>query len=313
MNDLDHIIARKNALTKNVDDWPQHIRNFSDSLLAINIFRDPTGLFEMTESVISEAVSDDGLGDEYMLSMLIRSAASSPLQFNLGNGTFLRGNEPGTFVFGNLRTQQYVRGIGPFHSVSFHVNVDTLKQRIRELTGKSLSLDPLHSNVFHDETLEVLIKQLLSICQAGQHRTPRAGSTRIDGLVDQICHRLLHNAGHKVSEPSTEDRLQPRSIKQVLEYIDSSLGSELDRDSLAKIAGVSPCHFSRLFRQSVGMTPKQYILKARIERVKNLLDSQNDLLLKEIAESLGFTDQAHLSREFTRQVGVPPGAYRKFR
>ncbi|WP_420911246.1 helix-turn-helix domain-containing protein [Priestia aryabhattai] len=76
-------------------------------------------------------------------------------------------------------------------------------------------------------------------------------------------------------------------------------------DELTRISNLSPSHFINSFKQTLGVTPHQYLLKIRIERAKEKLQSSS-LPLSEIAYELGFTDQSHFSRHFKKITGIPP-------
>jgi AraC family transcriptional regulator len=78
---------------------------------------------------------------------------------------------------------------------------------------------------------------------------------------------------------------------------------------LAKQTNTSPFHFMRLFKQTTGISPHQFILQLKIERAKQLIN-KSQLSLTEIAYELGFTDQAHFSNAFKKIIGVAPRQYR---
>lgn len=80
---------------------------------------------------------------------------------------------------------------------------------------------------------------------------------------------------------------------------------------IAQMLQMSPYYFSRLFKQSTGLTPHQYLLKCRIEQVKQLLKT-TDLSLATVATQVGFVDQSHLARHFKRQVGILPSQFRAY-
>ncbi len=81
---------------------------------------------------------------------------------------------------------------------------------------------------------------------------------------------------------------------------------------MAAQAGVSPSHFCRIFKEATGVSPHQYVMKARLERAQQLL-SQSDTPLATIADLLGFTSQSHFTRAFRHFAGKTPGDYRRCR
>ncbi|MYU35941.1 helix-turn-helix domain-containing protein [Streptomyces sp. SID8358] len=82
-------------------------------------------------------------------------------------------------------------------------------------------------------------------------------------------------------------------------------------EALASELGTSPFALLRAFRKQYGMPPHTWLTDARVRRARRMLDEGT--APAEAATAVGFTDQPHLNRHFTRIVGVPPGAYRRER
>ena len=101
-----------------------------------------------------------------------------------------------------------------------------------------------------------------------------------------------------------EDRL-----RRVLDYIGENLTRDLAVTKLARIAGMSPHYFSELFRESVGCTPHQYVLRQRIERAKKSLRNPKRSVL-EAGLIAGFENPSHFARAFRRFVGATPRQFR---
>ncbi|WNZ08257.1 AraC family transcriptional regulator [Streptomyces sp. 11x1] len=82
-------------------------------------------------------------------------------------------------------------------------------------------------------------------------------------------------------------------------------------ERLAADLGTSPFALLRAFRAAYGMPPHAWLTDARVRRARSLLDAGTAPV--DAAVAVGFTDQPHLNRHFSRIVGVPPGAYQRER
>lgn len=97
-------------------------------------------------------------------------------------------------------------------------------------------------------------------------------------------------------------------IAAILERIEST--PDLSRvDDLATHAGLSMRDLQRLFADYVGVSPKWVIRRARLHEAAHRLSQGDPISLSSLAQELGYFDQAHLTRDFTRHVGRPPSTY----
>jgi AraC family transcriptional regulator len=107
--------------------------------------------------------------------------------------------------------------------------------------------------------------------------------------------------------------MAPHKLRKAIGLIDHHLAEgEEGRLSLRVVAqevGMSYFHFSRAFKQSMGMSPTNYIAERRIGRAKKLL-RETELPLSEIALQVGFSSQSHFTTSFRRVAGATPGAFR---
>src|ERR1044072_5001328 len=90
--------------------------------------------------------------------------------------------------------------------------------------------------------------------------------------------------------------------------MDRDYAQPLDVPALARVALMSPGHFSRSFRAAYGETPYSYLMTRRIERAKALL-RRGDLSVTEICFEVGCTSLGSFSSRFTEVVGESPSAY----
>jgi len=101
-------------------------------------------------------------------------------------------------------------------------------------------------------------------------------------------------------------------LQRVIEFIIDNLADNLLLGSMAQQVSISQYHFARLFKQSTGLSPYQYVIHCRIERAKILL-LQSQLKISEIASQVGFADQSQFTRHFKRLLGVTPKEIRSSR
>jgi AraC family transcriptional regulator len=103
--------------------------------------------------------------------------------------------------------------------------------------------------------------------------------------------------------------LPPRKLERVLAYVRERLGGDLTLSELATVAGLSPSRFKALFRQSMGVSVHQYVLRRRIERAAELL-TRTRAPLCDVALQAGFANQSHMAAMMRRSLGVTPKALR---
>ncbi len=132
-----------------------------------------------------------------------------------------------------------------------------------------------------------------------------------ESAATMLAARVLQQ--HSVRIPklaSDEDGLSSYTLRQVLNYIRSHLSQDLSIIDLAQVAGMSPYYFLRLFKKSMHVTPRQYIIQIRIDRAKELLRSR-ELSIADIALQCGFTSQSHFTNIFRQLTETTPKAYRR--
>ena len=98
-------------------------------------------------------------------------------------------------------------------------------------------------------------------------------------------------------------------IHHVMNAILSRPEADHSLEAMAAEAGLTPSHFCRVFKKATGITPHQYVMKARLDRAQELLGS-SDLSIATIADQLGFTSQSHFTRAFRQYAGQTPSGWR---
>jgi AraC family transcriptional regulator len=102
----------------------------------------------------------------------------------------------------------------------------------------------------------------------------------------------------------------PWAERRCLELLRARLSEDISLDELAAEARLSPYHFARMFKQSVGVPPRVYLTRLRVEKACELLET-TDLPVTEIAQEVGYSSNQVLARVFVKHRRMSPTDYRR--
>jgi AraC family transcriptional regulator len=126
-----------------------------------------------------------------------------------------------------------------------------------------------------------------------------------------VVHHLLQNYSSRKPKPIIiKGGLAPRAQKRVQEYVAENLDKSITINQMAAVAGLSPYHFARMFKQSFGVSPHSFVMDQRIRHAQTLLGT-TDKPLSEIANICGFSSQSHFTARFKDYTDVTPKLYRQ--
>jgi AraC-like DNA-binding protein len=128
------------------------------------------------------------------------------------------------------------------------------------------------------------------------------------GTSDQRCRGIVCSQS-LISEVRKDAHIVSRRIARVIDYIHANTGASIRLVDVAQIAGMSPNHFVLMFRKATGLTPHQYVLRARISRAKLHLKNET-LSIAEVSRLTAFRTQEHFTKVFRKIVGVTPREFR---
>jgi len=131
-------------------------------------------------------------------------------------------------------------------------------------------------------------------------------------LAHLLAWRLLVTyCGIELPEATLNGRkLSETAIRTVCDFIEEHLCTQITLEDLAALVYLSPFHFARCFKASMGLAPHQYIIARRMELAKRLVLTTT-LNVAEIAWSIGYENISHFRRLFTMHSGVTPGVIRR--
>ncbi len=128
-----------------------------------------------------------------------------------------------------------------------------------------------------------------------------------ESLVNALLTAALRLEG---SEPRARSRLSQWQLRRAVAYIEDNCLRRIRLEELAELTGLSQSYFSHAFKASTGLPPHRWQMRARIEKVKELLGARG-ASLPDVAAMTGFSDQAHLTRIFRKMVGTTPAAWKR--
>jgi AraC family transcriptional regulator len=102
-----------------------------------------------------------------------------------------------------------------------------------------------------------------------------------------------------------------QTVMKVQHYINLNLTGDVSLVTLAGIANYSPFHFQKIFTEAVLETPKQYVIRLRLERSAHFIKLFPDLAINEIASGCGFSSDSVFSRAFKNYYGISADKFRK--
>ncbi len=139
----------------------------------------------------------------------------------------------------------------------------------------------------------------------------RAQQSYAEALGIVLAHELLRLNSH-TAPPSQyiSGGLAGWQQKRLVDYIEEHLASDPSLPELAAVAGLSPYHFARMFKQSFGLPPHRYLTGRRIEKAKHLL-AKPALSVTRVGFDLGFSELSSFSSTFRKHVGLTPTDYRR--
>jgi len=195
-----------------------------------------------------------------------------------------------------------------------------LKSTLRYLR---VSIDPLHLgrliNPLPDDLSPVRLRRtyavqspqiahlMLALRAEADDQNP-GGLATVEAVTTALGYQLIREAGIEHPRPRrVHGGLSAVAKRRVLELIDAALDSKLTVELLAHEVGLSPAHFARAFKETLGRPPHQYLLQLRLARARRLLET-TAATLSDIAQRTGFADQAHFTRLFKRLFGRTPGS-----
>lgn len=230
----------------------------------------------------------------------------SRISGNLGGGRFDVSNQKGDLAVAapnfalasTVNTNQHVRALA-FPVLQWQDILD------EAANGRfSFDLPTIYGGKFDSLLIRSALRTLWAICD--EEGAPSRLLARAAGC--EIMAELCRLGGAPFGQ--VRGGLAPWAERRALDLMHARLSEDISLDELAAEVRLSPFHFARMFKQSVGVPPRVYLTRLRIEKVCELLE-HTDLPIAQIAFEVGYSSNQVLARVFSKQMRVSPTDYRR--
>jgi AraC family transcriptional regulator len=212
---------------------------------------------------------------------------------------------PGSVLLVSRGTEDSVFFPGAVRRVLLNLEPSLLKRAYPDIdTGRDVEF--IDQWGVSDPQIEFILRALEADLEAGIPAGGLFGESLLCALAVHLQNRY---AVTRPPIPQLRNGLPRARLNRVIEFIDANLDGEIGLSALAETAGMSAHYFCELFKQSVHLSPHQFVLRRRIDRARTLLNDPA-MTVFEAAVRSGFVDQSHFTKMFRRVVGVTPTAYR---
>jgi AraC family transcriptional regulator len=199
-------------------------------------------------------------------------------------------------------------GTETFQVMHVYVGLQLLRRAILDIRGKAVRSVALREVSGEKDGV---LSALLELIKLELDRQASASNMYIQGLAKTMTVHLVRN--YETAPPvGTTPRggLQAYKLHRIFDAMAQGLTQPFELNRYAALAELSDYHFSRVFKQSTGMSPSSYFIHLRIELAKALLE-EGDQSIIDVCVAVGYTSPGHFSTLFRGAAGLTPGDYRE--
>lgn len=195
----------------------------------------------------------------------------------------------------------------PIRTLHLYLTNSLLLQTAVEVAG----VDANRVELRDDSCIVDPLLRQLSYSLGEELDKPEAGSRLFTQMAAQLVavQLLRQHCTVQHTIPEHGGKLTANQLRQLKDYVLAHLNQPLTLGQLADLVHMSPYHFCRVFKRTVGLSPNQYIIKQRMQRAQELLRRGQDV--GQVAYAVGYESQSHFAQLFRRHTGCPPAQYRQ--
>lgn len=196
--------------------------------------------------------------------------------------------------------------INNFHCLTIDIKEKYLRRISKELFGQQdIYFENTNSPIKSDT-------RLLLQLYIDEYNNKQTGYTFImENLATYITVNLIRNyQNNKMTQQKDRKYLDNHHVQLVTDFLNENYNIEYSLEDIAKVANYSPYHLIRIFKDTTGLTPYEYLMDIKIREAKILLKNTNKPVM-EICYICGFNNPNHFINVFKRRVGITPSEYRR--
>lgn len=274
-----------------------------DQASYVRMLKSPGGILNLLEverpagDMSRPAVSDIVLYQDLL--------GGSRVSGDLGGGRFNVISKKGDFALAapNFATEAIMDESHRLRSLAFPM--EQWQRMLDEASdGGSFDLPVAYGRMFDSPAIRSALRTLWALCE--EDGAPSRLLARAAGF--EILAQLCQLGGRPLV--TVRGGLAPWAERRSMEYMRERLSEDITLDELAAEARLSPFYFARMFKQSVGVPPRVYLTRLRMEKTCELLET-TDLSVTEIALEVGYSSNQVLARVFMKHRHMSPTDYRR--
>ena len=199
-------------------------------------------------------------------------------------------------------------GTQPFQVMHVYIGLQLLQQAIREVCSKAARGFALREVSGEKDTV---LSSLLEHIKLELRGRDDPSNVYIQSLAKALTVHLVRS--YETAAPTGQGPrggLQAYKLHRIFEAMAQSLAEPFSLSRHAALAELSEYHFSRVFKQSTGMSPSSYFIHLRMEQAKALLQKTEQSII-DVCAAVGYSSPSHFSTLFRTEAGVTPSEYRE--
>src|SRR5260370_166215 len=255
---------------------------------------------------IANEISPEPIRQIFEKQVLAKVLTSGEFELGLGSNRLSKYRyAPGEMILCRKNTEEWVRWRSPMQMLLITVPDQTLHSVAEEMGGRAPELNATPLLKYER------IRAVEAAAEADHASGSPAGRIYVDSIGRALAAALLHSQGG-LRNPMRHyvGGLSPVQLRRVTSFVYEHLHQDMSLMQMAQEARLSPAYFSQMFRQSTGVAPHHFVLRARVERAKQLL-LKEDACVVDVAIASGFQTQQHFARAFRAFCKMSPTQFRR--